>query len=90
MRTRSLHVKTNYKSMYKFNMKCSLCDNSTDDESEKHLLKCTKILEKIDNSSELQNARYENIFSQDIDEQVNITKIFDKVLKIRNILLKQK
>ena len=49
-----------------------------------------KNLENIDNVEELQNAHYEDIFSQNIDDQIRITKIFIKVFKIRNILLKKK
>ena len=88
LRTRSIHVKTNYKTMYKFNMKCFLCEN--DEDSEKHLLKCPKILENIDNPTEVQNACYENIYSQNLDDQIIVTKIYDKIFKTRNILLKQK
>ena len=85
---RSVHVKTNYKSMYKFNMTCFLCQN--DEDSERHLLKCPKILENIDNPTDLENISYENIYSQNIDEQIIVSKIFDKIFKVRNILLKQK
>ena len=86
LRTRSVNVKTNYKNKYKFNMQCSLCGDPSESESETHLLNCTKILESIDNATEVQNASYKHIFSENIEEQVAITKIFAKV---RNLLLKQ-
>ena len=69
-------------------MQCTLCES--DEESETHLLKCKTILDSLDNQTDIQNASYEHIFSKNIDEQVSITKIFSKVLKKRNILLKQK
>ena len=88
LRTRSIHVKTNYRNMYKINMHCTLCEDNSEEESEAHLLKCTKILDKLD--EDISNVSYEQIFSQNIDEQIKITKVFSKILKVRNILLKQK
>ena len=67
-------------------MFCSLCKNNTEEESEKHLLKCIKILEGIDNPSEIRNAIYENIFSDILEDQIQITKIFAKVVKYRRTL----
>ena len=77
--------------MYKINMQCTLCEDNSEEESEAHLLKCTKILNKLDgNNEDILNASYEQIFSQNIDEQIKVTKVFSKILKVRNILLKQK
>ena len=92
LRTRSVHVKTNYRNMYKYNMQCTLCDENSEEESESHLLQCTKIRANLDLDTimEIFDASYEQIFSQNIDQQIKITKIFAKVLKLRNILLKQK
>ena len=70
-------------------MQCSLCGDTSESESETHLLNGTKILESIDNAIDVQNASYKHIFSENLDEQVTIMKIFAKVLKVRNILLKQ-
>ena len=90
LRTRSTHVKTNYRNMYKINMQCTLCENDSEEESEKHLLKCTKILDNVEDPTEILNASYEQIFSESIGEQIKITKVFSKILKVRNMLLKQK
>ena len=77
--------------MYKVNMQCKLCENNSEEESEAHLLKCTKILENSEiDTTELSNVSYQQIFSRNIEEQIKITKVFAKILKIRNILLKQK
>ena len=77
--------------MYKINMQCTLCENKSDEESEAHLLKCTKILENAEiNPAEISSASYEQIFSQNIEEQIKITKVFSKILKVRSILLKRK
>ena len=88
LRTRSIDVKRNYKNKYKFNMKCRLCDDDQEDESESHYLKCLKILENIDNKDEILNVKYEDIYSQNIEKQISITKIFDKIFKIRTKLVK--
>ena len=82
LRTRSVDVKTNYKSIYTFNMQCRLCEK--DEDSERHYLKCDKISNKIDPSIDLNQAKYENIFSSNIEEQINITRIFDQIFKIRS------
>ena len=64
-----------------------LCEIESEEESEKHLLTCSKIVEKLGHTIEFKNACYENIFSANIEDQVTITKVFDKVFKTRNILL---
>ena len=83
LRCRTVDVKTNYRNKFKFNMFCRICDNKTDEESENHLLKCQTILNHIDGNIDISNARYEHIFSENLDEQVSITKVFQSILKIR-------
>ena len=87
LRTRSIDVKRNYKNKFKFNMQCRLCDDDKDIESEEHYLTCIKILQNIDNKNELLGVKYEHIFSEDLEKQISITKIFDKIFKIRTKLL---
>ena len=67
-------------------MYCSLCKDNTEEESEKHLLKCNKILETINDPCEVLNSVYEDIFSNNMEDQVRISKIFAKVVKCRRIL----
>ena len=71
-------------------MKCRLCDNPNEDESEIHLLNCIKIQENIESSIDLPNAKYEQIYSDNLEDQVNITKIFDLVFKTRRRILGSK
>ena len=68
-------------------MKCCLCDDKNEDESEIHLLKCIKITQNISSSIDLSNATYEHIFSNDLEEQILITKTFDQVFKTRSLLI---
>ena len=65
-----INVKTNYKNKYKFNMQCSVCNDKNSEESEIHLLKCSKILENIDSNVDLKNAKYDNIFSDNLEDQI--------------------
>ena len=81
LRTRSIDVKRNYKNKFKFNMLCSLCKDESEEESEPHLLRCSKILSEVKNDIDVINAKYGNIFSDNIEDQVKTTKIFSKVLK---------
>ena len=65
----------------------SLCKNR-EEESEQHLLKCSKILETIDDQS-VTSAIYKDIFSNNLEDQVRITKLFSKVAKCRQTLQKK-
>ena len=78
-------MKTNYRNKYQFNIQCRLCDKYED--SERHYLVCEKIINNLDPSIELKTANYEHIFSSDIVDQINITKIYDQIFKLRSKLL---
>ena len=83
LRTRSIDVKRNYKNKYRnSNLFCTLCDDKLV-ESESHLLECTSTYEMLGN---IGDAKYEDIFSSEISRQEKITKIFEKVLKLRQNL----
>jgi predicted O-linked N-acetylglucosamine transferase (SPINDLY family) len=87
LRTRSIEVKRNYNNKSKFNMKCSLCKDPSEDESEIHLLQCPKILGEIANEVDTTNSNYMDIFRDNLQKQVTITRIFDNVFKTKKILL---
>ena len=87
LRTRSIDVKNNYKNKFQFNMKCRMCEDENSIDSEEHYLKCSKILENFDDNEDILNAKYEDIFSQNIDEQISITRIFETIFKIRQKIL---
>ena len=89
LRCRTFDVKTNYRNKFKFNMFCRICENQTEEESERHLLKCSKILNHLDKNIDIANAKYESIYSDNLEEQVLITKVFHSILKIRLKLLNE-
>ena len=76
-------------------MQCRLCGDKNEDESEKHLLNCQTIKQEqakltVDHncaSSELLNAKYEDIFSDNIEKQISITKKYDLIFKTRDSIL---
>ena len=84
LRTRSIHVKTNYRNKYKFNMFCSLCDDKTEEESELHLLRCLSTVAEV---GQIGDSKYEDIFSPDGTRQDKITEIFRKIFRIRKTLV---
>ena len=67
-------------------MQCRICEDKSEEESEKHLLKCSKIVQQCTNF-DISNAKYEDIFSDDIDKQISIAKIYTFALKTRVKLL---
>ena len=68
-------------------MQCRLCKDQSDEESEKHLLQCVVIIQNIDKNLDLSSARYEDIFSENIEDQISIAKIFATIFKVRDDLL---
>ena len=87
LRTRSINVKTNYKNKYKHsNLFCTLCEDKVV-ESESHLLECKSTKAQLGN---IDDVEYEDIFSSEISRQEKVTKIFEKVIKLRqNLSMKE-
>ena len=68
-------------------MHCRLCGDKNSEESEKHLMNCEVILQNVDLSDDFKNMNYDDIFSDNIEKQICITKFFNKIFKTRDILL---
>ena len=84
LRTRMLQVKNNFKNQHE-NIQCDLCNEA--EETQEHLLDCQTI---IDNCEELYNdstVQYNDIFSQNPNKLLKVTKLFAEVTKVRNMLL---
>ena len=85
-RTRMLDVRTNYRNRYtQTDVKCPFKCNSED--SQEHLLECDK-LETNQLSENL--PKYEELFSSQISQQINVGKILEGRFKIRKKLLSRK
>ena len=70
-------------------MFCRICQDQSEEESEKHLLKCKDIIENIESNINISNAKYESIFSDNVEEQASIAKVYNSILKTRLKLLQE-
>ena len=77
-------VKCNYTNMYKSDLSCSLCDTNSV-ENQEHILICPSL--QVQSSTKIQ---YNDLFSEDIEKQIEAAKHWQNVLKIRKIKLKMK
>ena len=68
--------------------KCPLC--KIEEDSQKHLLEC--VLIKLNSPDILHNtdSKYEDIFSNDIEKQDQISKLIETAIRKRRILLNPK
>ena len=84
LRTRMIDVKANYPNKHKGELFCTLCEsNST--ENQQHVLVCPSL---IGHSGE--QIQYTDIFSENIEKQIEAVKHWNTILKIREIKLKIK
>ena len=77
LRTRMFNVRNNFRNQYETNLLCPLCRVKED--SQEHLLECRMILNKVNCG----DCRYEDIFSDDADTLLNIAKVLQMVIKVR-------
>ena len=81
VRNRMCDVKSNYRTHFKNNMRCRLCD--TCEESELHLLACYEVLD--DSIRNMAESLSINDFLSSFSKQKNAIKMFNQILKIRNM-----
>ena len=82
MRCRVNEVKCNYRTKYKNNITCSLCDSNSE-ESEVHLLQCESIISEPDVKDSIPQMEYSYIFAE-VKKQIKAVKTWRKFFKIRN------
>ena len=80
LRTRSTQTKNNYQNKYKFDMSCRYCKNKQSEESDSHLLKCPVIVNSLQNLTNLNTVKYEDIFAEE-SKQVEVTKVYQAIFK---------
>ena len=79
------NIKTNFRNMF-VDTKCRLCGETNEEESQQHQLDCVRL---INNCQELYNdsiTNYEDIYA-DVNKQARITKLYEKVLSVREKIL---
>ena len=67
LRTRSTPTRANYKSKYKFDLTCPLCNDITSEQTDAHLLDCTYIVNMLPAKIQLDKVNYDMIFKNSQD-----------------------
>ena len=86
LRNRLIDVKVNFKKKYNDDLKCRLCKLS--DESQPHLLNCPVVLNDNHIKSALEGYTYNQLYSSNLDTQVHMLHVFQRILKLRSKILK--
>ena len=81
LRTRMVDLKRNFSNKYGDDIACRTCHVQV--ECQEHILKCERLRERIDVPKDV---TYEDLF-KDVDKQLEITKLFKKLLREREILM---
>ena len=84
MRSRVTEVKINYRGKYE-TLECDLC--SEEEETQEHILKCKEIIKETNNDKELE---YSKLLDGNMNNQLEIAKIFTENMKRRKKLLDKK
>ena len=87
MRSRTIDLKSNFKTKYLNEIECSL-NGCSGEENQKHIFEnCKPILENLGNFKN-QNIKYEDIYKS-TKKQRKAVDYFNKVMEIREKLLKK-
>ena len=84
LRCRMTETKINYKGLYD-TYECEICGD--EDESQEHILKCTKLVNMNKECSEMPS--HDLIFEGNITDQVKIARIFKQNMVNRENILKR-
>ena len=83
LRFKMIKVRANYRNMYE-DVQCRWCD---EEENQGHILDCAKIMEKCPALFHDNLVKMEDIYSEELVKQIRVTKLCEKVLKVREELL---
>ena len=86
LRNGLIDVKVNFRKKYNDDLKCRLCKLS--DESQPHLLNCYVVLNDNHIKSALEGYTYNQLYSSNLDTQVHMLHVFQRILKLRSKILK--
>ena len=87
IKNRLIDVKINFKKKYNNNLECRLC--SLPEESQAHLMKCSKIIEDEEVKTAIGNFSYEDLFSSNLETQTQLIKAWQKLMNVRKIKIKK-
>ena len=80
LKTKMIDCKSNFSHLYENNMTCRICNDLESYEDEDHILVCKTL-----NNEEF-DVSYEDVYSN-VDKQYNVTQVFMKILRKRNVLI---
>ena len=78
-----IDVKSNFKGQYLDN-RCNFCNS---EETQRHIMECSIILNSCSETSNNKETKYEDIFKSPT-EQIKVTKFYQKLLRVRDDLLR--
>ena len=81
MRSKMLRIKSNFSSIYKNDLSCSICLDKQTEENEIHLLCCPIVKQDQEIENEIQNVKYEDAFSN-ISKQKRAVRVFRRIMQI--------
>ena len=73
--------------MYNNDVRCLLCG---EEETTEHLLNCIKIIDKCPALYHDNVVQFQDIYSEDLTKQIRVTKLYEKVLEVREELVREK
>ena len=82
-------MKANFKQKYLHtHLRCPLCDDKNDQDDQQHVILC-KVLKENHKSNTMSQEKpsYEDIFSENIQKQKEITSLYVELFNIRKALL---
>ena len=82
LRSRVTDLKMNYQGIYDFH-DCDAC--GIEDESQKHILECPTLISFNEENEEI--TEYEKIFEGTIQEKLDIARLFQKNMEIKDSLI---
>ena len=82
LRSKMLKIKSNYSSMYRNNMQCSLCEQVGTIENEEHLLVCSRLTDHPSLKDDIGTVQYSDVFSSNGQKQQLATKVFKQIMYI--------
>ena len=85
-RTRMLDVKTNFKNKPHLDLLCPLCRDVNSFDNQQHLLKCTSLMDST--IILLDGPVYEDLFSDDVMQQIAVANVLVTKFTKRKELLK--
>ena len=74
-------IKSNFSSLHKHDLACSLCKDSSTTENEQHLLKCPILTSNDTLNEDMKNVKFEDIFSNE-EQQEKVAKVFKQISQI--------